>query len=54
MPTGGINTDNVVKYLKQKNVLCCGGTWLSPEKLMMEDEWEEIERRVVSALQLIS
>jgi 2-dehydro-3-deoxyphosphogluconate aldolase/(4S)-4-hydroxy-2-oxoglutarate aldolase len=53
MPTGGISTDNLVDYLKQKNVLCCGGTWLCPEKLMTAGEWGEIEKRVVYALELI-
>ena len=53
MPTGGISTGNVVDYLEQKNVLCCGGTWLCPEKMLAEGEWSEIERRVRSALELI-
>lgn len=53
MPTGGISKDNLVDYLKQKNVLCCGGTWLCPENLMADGEWGEIENRIVSALQLL-
>ena len=53
MPTGGVSTGNLLDYLCQRNVLCCGGTWLCPEKLMAEGEWGEIERRVVSALELV-
>jgi len=53
MPTGGINPDNLTVYLGHSNIICCGGTWLSPEKLMAAGHWEEIERRVTDALQVI-
>ena len=53
MPTGGINQDNITAYLAQANVICCGGTWLSPKQLMVEGRWEEIERRVNSLVRLI-
>lgn len=53
MPTGGINQDNLLDYLKNDNILCCGGTWLCPEKLMADDQWDEIENRVKAAVQLL-
>ena len=49
MPTGGINIDNINAYLNVDNVSCCGGTWLCPESLMAEDNWNEIENRVSAA-----
>jgi len=54
MPTGGISRDNLLQYLQYDNILCCGGTWLSPEQLMVEGRWEEIEQRVVDAVALLA
>ena len=34
MPTGGINLRNLPEYLRLPNVLCCGGSWIAPEKLI--------------------
>lgn len=34
MPTGGINLKNLPSYLALPNVLCCGGSWIAPEKLI--------------------
>ncbi len=28
MPTGGINAENVVEYLKSDKIFCCGGSWM--------------------------
>lgn len=53
MPTGGINPDNLLDYLKLDNIICCGGTWLCPEQLMVEDRWEEIAARLSEARNLI-
>ena len=30
MPTGGISPRNLQDYLRQKNVLACGGSWIAP------------------------
>jgi len=53
MPTGGITTDNLSDYLSRDNVICCGGTWLCPEELMVREDWDEIEKRVKIALELL-
>lgn len=53
MPTGGIHQDNLTDYLAQENVICCGGTWLCPEKLMVQGRWGEIENRVNAARELL-
>ncbi len=54
MPTGGINQNNLLDYLKNDNVLCCGGTWLCPEQLMVAKQWGEIENRIASAVELLA
>lgn len=54
MPTGGITQANVADYLCLENVICCGGTWLSPEQLLAEGKWGEIEYRVEEAMMTIS
>ncbi len=53
MPTGGINKDNIGDYLRLDNVVCCGGTWLSPFQLMLNGEWKKIEQRIFAAVQII-
>jgi 2-dehydro-3-deoxyphosphogluconate aldolase/(4S)-4-hydroxy-2-oxoglutarate aldolase len=52
MPTGGINTKNMLDYLALENVLCCGGSWLAETKLLAERRFDEIERRSREASQL--
>ncbi len=41
-PTGGINVDNMHAYLKLENVLCVGGSWLTPKNLVQNKEWDKI------------
>ena len=53
MPTGGITPENLEAYLKLANVVCCGGTWLCPGQLMVEDRWDEIEERILNAQTVI-
>lgn len=53
MPTGGINQENLLGYLACGNVLCCGGTWLSPEQLMVAGQWQEIEKRILAAVSIL-
>ncbi|WQZ43978.1 bifunctional 4-hydroxy-2-oxoglutarate aldolase/2-dehydro-3-deoxy-phosphogluconate aldolase [Helicobacter pylori] len=41
-PTGGISTDNMCSYLNLENVLCVGGSWLTPKNLIQNKEWDKI------------
>lgn len=43
MPTGGVKPANVQDYLRQKNVVACGGTWLTPDDLLHAGCFDEIE-----------
>ncbi|GAA8472415.1 bifunctional 4-hydroxy-2-oxoglutarate aldolase/2-dehydro-3-deoxy-phosphogluconate aldolase [Helicobacter pylori] len=41
-PTGGISADNMCSYLDLENVLCVGGSWLTPKNLIQNKEWDKI------------
>ncbi len=41
-PTGGISANNMRSYLNLENVLCVGGSWLTPKNLIQNKEWDKI------------
>ncbi|MBB3189564.1 bifunctional 4-hydroxy-2-oxoglutarate aldolase/2-dehydro-3-deoxy-phosphogluconate aldolase [Halomonas cerina] len=43
-PTGGINLDNADDYLALNNVMCVGGSWLTPKSLVDAGDWNAIRR----------
>lgn len=43
-PTGGINIDNFNDYLRLKNVVCIGGSWVAPDMHINDSNWAEITR----------
>ncbi|GAA6910037.1 bifunctional 4-hydroxy-2-oxoglutarate aldolase/2-dehydro-3-deoxy-phosphogluconate aldolase [Helicobacter pylori] len=51
-PTGGISTDNMRSYLNLENVLCVGGSWLTPKNLIQNKEWDKITEICKRALAL--
>lgn len=42
MPTGGINEDNMLSYLELENVMAVGGSFMAPDKLVREKQWDQI------------
>ncbi|HWT75305.1 MAG TPA: bifunctional 4-hydroxy-2-oxoglutarate aldolase/2-dehydro-3-deoxy-phosphogluconate aldolase [Mobilitalea sp.] len=42
MPTGGIDTNNLNEYLSFSKVLACGGSWMVPENLLKEGNYNQI------------
>jgi 2-dehydro-3-deoxyphosphogluconate aldolase/(4S)-4-hydroxy-2-oxoglutarate aldolase len=42
-PTGGINLQTAGAYLDLPNVLCVGGSWLTPGDLVKSRDWGRIE-----------
>ena len=42
-PTGGITQESVKSYLDLPNVLCAGGSWLSPADALAARDWKRIE-----------
>lgn len=43
-PTGGINKSNYKEYLNLSNVVCVGGSWVSPASLIQDENWNEITK----------
>ena len=41
-PTGGLNQNNFSEVLALTNVLCVGGSWLTPKELVAKKDWNAI------------
>ena len=44
MPTGGVNTKNMLDYLNFDRIIACGGTWMVKKDLIEGEQWDEITR----------
>ena len=42
MPTGSVSADNLNTYLSYDKIVCCGGSWIVPSKMLDEEDWEGI------------
>jgi 2-dehydro-3-deoxyphosphogluconate aldolase/(4S)-4-hydroxy-2-oxoglutarate aldolase len=42
MPTGGVNTKNMMDYLSFNQIVACGGTWMVKKDLIEGECWDEI------------
>lgn len=51
-PTGGVNPKNAADYLALKNVACVGGSWMAPAGLVDAENWDEINRLTVEAVNI--
>ncbi|MDO4227576.1 bifunctional 4-hydroxy-2-oxoglutarate aldolase/2-dehydro-3-deoxy-phosphogluconate aldolase [Neisseria sp.] len=51
-PTGGITLESAPEYLKLPNVLCVGGTWLTPKEAVQNKDWATITRLAKEAAAL--
>lgn len=54
MPTGGINIDNVVDYLKCDKILACGGSWMVKADLVKNEQFGKIEELCQQAASLVA
>jgi 2-dehydro-3-deoxyphosphogluconate aldolase/(4S)-4-hydroxy-2-oxoglutarate aldolase len=52
-PTGGINPDNVQRYMALTNVMCVGGTWMFDSEWVKNGDWARIQQCSSEALQLL-
>ena len=43
-PTGGISLATAPEYLALPNVLCVGGSWLTPKEAVKNKDWDTITR----------
>jgi 2-dehydro-3-deoxyphosphogluconate aldolase / (4S)-4-hydroxy-2-oxoglutarate aldolase len=48
-PTGGITQASVKSYLELPNVLCAGGSWLTPADVVSKKDWSAIESLAAKA-----
>ena len=53
IPTGGINAQNIVKYLAYKKILACGGTWMVSAELINAGKFDTIALLCKEAAQLV-
>ncbi|WP_426350361.1 bifunctional 4-hydroxy-2-oxoglutarate aldolase/2-dehydro-3-deoxy-phosphogluconate aldolase [Alloiococcus sp. CFN-8] len=53
MPTGGINADNITKYLEFDRIIACGGSWMVKENLINDGEFSKIIELTKEALALV-
>jgi 2-dehydro-3-deoxyphosphogluconate aldolase/(4S)-4-hydroxy-2-oxoglutarate aldolase len=53
IPTGGINTANMISYLSLKNVIACGGSWMVKTELISAGKFEEITRLTREAVRVL-
>ncbi|MFO1069489.1 MAG: bifunctional 4-hydroxy-2-oxoglutarate aldolase/2-dehydro-3-deoxy-phosphogluconate aldolase [Geminicoccaceae bacterium] len=51
-PTGGIGPANAGTYLALKNVVCVGGSWVTPSDALAAKDWARIERLAAEAAAL--
>ncbi len=51
-PTGGISPDNAAGYLNLSNVICVGGSWVTPQDLIARNDYGAIEKLATQARQL--
>lgn len=41
-PTGGVSTANAKEFLSLPNVVCVGGSWLTPQDAVAKGDWDRI------------
>ncbi|HFC8517211.1 bifunctional 4-hydroxy-2-oxoglutarate aldolase/2-dehydro-3-deoxy-phosphogluconate aldolase [Neisseria weaveri] len=51
-PTGGITPASAAEYLNLPNVLCVGGSWLTPKEAVAKCDWHTITRLAAEAAAL--
>ena len=51
-PTGGISLATAPEYLALPNVLCVGGSWLTPKEAVKNKDWDTITRLAKEAAAL--
>ena len=51
-PTGGITLQSAPEYLALPNVLCVGGSWLTPKDAVANKDWDTITQLAKEAAAL--
>lgn len=53
IPTGGINVNNILKYLKYEKIVACGGSWMVPNSDIKTGNFVKIKDLVNQAVNLV-
>lgn len=48
-PTGGISIQNAPNYLSLPNVVCVGGSWITPHSLIAQKDFDRVEKLAKAA-----
>ena len=51
-PTGGVSLANAADFLALENVICVGGSWLTPADALAQGDWTRITALAMAASQL--
>ncbi|MGL4860306.1 MAG: bifunctional 4-hydroxy-2-oxoglutarate aldolase/2-dehydro-3-deoxy-phosphogluconate aldolase [Enterobacteriaceae bacterium] len=54
MPSGGLNPDNLSRYLALPCVIACSGSWMVADSLVAARDWQQIGRLVREAVQAVA
>ncbi len=54
IPTGGLNTENIMSYLANPQIIAAGGTWLGKADDIEAGNWDKIDGIIKAAVELIS
>jgi 2-dehydro-3-deoxyphosphogluconate aldolase/(4S)-4-hydroxy-2-oxoglutarate aldolase len=54
VPTGGINSETLIEYLKLSNVIACGGSWIVKKGLISSGQFDKIKKLTKTAVSLIN
>ncbi|MET1078481.1 MAG: bifunctional 4-hydroxy-2-oxoglutarate aldolase/2-dehydro-3-deoxy-phosphogluconate aldolase [Pseudomonas sp.] len=52
-PTGGVNPDNLRRYMQVPNVMCVGGSWMLEAGWIAAGDWARVTRVSAEALTLL-
>lgn len=53
MPTGGVNSENLLEFLSYKPIIACGGSWMVNDAIIREGNFERISELTQEAVKLI-
>ncbi len=54
MPTGGIGAGNLGEYLRVRQVVACGGSWMVARRLIAERKFDQIEELAQEAVAIVA
>jgi len=52
-PTGGVNAENAMQFLALPNVVCVGGSWLTPKDAVAQGDWARVTQLARDAAGLL-